>query len=55
MKPEHVHLDSVSAGLGCGCLQVTFQACNVTEARILYDQNLVLAPLVVSYIRSVLT
>ncbi|XP_002168552.2 glutamate--cysteine ligase catalytic subunit isoform X1 [Hydra vulgaris] len=48
LKPNHVHLDSVVLGLGCGCLQVTFQACNVPEARILYDQQAVLAPIVMA-------
>jgi len=45
IKPNHVHLDSITQGLGCGCLQVTFQACNVPEARTLYDQQAVLAPI----------
>eukprot|EP00111_Clytia_hemisphaerica_P019576 TCONS_00057767-protein len=48
MKPNHVHLDSVCNGLGCGCLQTTFQACNVEEARTLYDQQTVLAPIVMA-------
>lgn len=45
LLPDHVHMDSVTQGLGCGCLQVTFQACNVPEARVLYDQQAVLAPI----------
>ncbi|XP_066931865.1 glutamate--cysteine ligase catalytic subunit-like [Clytia hemisphaerica] len=48
MKPNHVHLDCVTTGLGCGCLQTTFQACNVEEARTLYDQQTVLAPIVMA-------
>jgi len=48
LKPDHVHLDCVTQGLGCGCLQVTFQACNVPEARVLYDQQAVLAPIVMA-------
>lgn len=32
-------------GMGCCCLQVTFQARNLTEARHLYDQLAVLAPI----------
>ena len=31
-------------GMGCCCLQVTFQACNISEARLLYDQLASLCP-----------
>ncbi|XP_054720488.1 glutamate--cysteine ligase catalytic subunit-like isoform X2 [Uloborus diversus] len=36
--PNHVYMDCMGFGMGCSCLQVTFQACNINEARILYDQ-----------------
>ena len=44
---DHVYLDCMGFGMGCSCLQVTFQACNVTEARILYDQLAPLCPIMV--------
>ena len=42
-----VHLDSMSAGMGMCCLQVTFQARDLTESLRLYDQLAVLGPIVV--------
>ncbi|GIY57581.1 glutamate--cysteine ligase catalytic subunit [Caerostris darwini] len=42
---DHVHLDSMGFGMGCSCLQVTFQACNINEARVLYDQLAPLCPI----------
>uniref|UniRef100_A0A2L2YGB8 Glutamate--cysteine ligase n=1 Tax=Parasteatoda tepidariorum TaxID=114398 RepID=A0A2L2YGB8_PARTP len=44
-KPNHVYMDTMGFGMGCSCLQVTFQACNITEARILYDQLAGLCPI----------
>ncbi len=35
-------------GMGCSCLQMTFQAQNINEARQLYDQLTPLCPIVVS-------
>ncbi|CAM0141049.1 glutamate--cysteine ligase [Umbelopsis sp. WA50703] len=37
-KPDHIYMDAMAFGMGCCCLQITFQACNVSEARRLYDQ-----------------
>ena len=34
--------------MGCSCLQVTFQACNIEEAKTLYDQLTALCPILVS-------
>lgn len=36
--PDHVYMDAMGFGMGNCCLQVTFQACNIDEARVLYDQ-----------------
>lgn len=47
-KPDHIYLDAMGFGMGCSCLQVTFQACNITEARHLYDQLTPLCPILVS-------
>ncbi|CAG8834984.1 5058_t:CDS:2, partial [Gigaspora margarita] len=35
--PNHIYMDSMVFGMGCCCLQITFQACNIEEARRLYD------------------
>ncbi|CAH1101819.1 unnamed protein product [Psylliodes chrysocephalus] len=36
--PDHVYLDSMGFGCGYSCLQTTFQASDLSEARVLYDQ-----------------
>ncbi|GFS80159.1 glutamate--cysteine ligase catalytic subunit [Nephila pilipes] len=43
--PNHVYMDTMGFGMGCSCLQVTFQACNINEARILYDQLATVCPI----------
>ena len=45
---DHVYMDAMGFGMGCCCLQLTFQACNITEARTLYDQLAPLCPVMVS-------
>ena len=47
-KPDHVYLDCMGFGMGCSCLQMTFQAYNIEEACHLYDQLTALTPIVVS-------
>ncbi|XP_075235916.1 glutamate--cysteine ligase [Lycorma delicatula] len=47
-KPDHVYMDAMAFGMGCGCLQLTFQACNITEARMLYDQLTPLCPIMLA-------
>ena len=47
-SPDHVYVDAMGFGMGCSCLQVTFQACNINEARHLYDQLTPLTPVLVS-------
>lgn len=46
--PGHVKLDAMGFGMGCGCVQVTFQCCNIHEARMLYDQLAVLCPVLMA-------
>jgi len=46
-KDDHVYMDAMAFGMGACCLQVTFQACNITEARLLYDQLAPLCPILV--------
>ncbi|CAG8601079.1 27302_t:CDS:10 [Gigaspora margarita] len=46
--PGHIFMDSNAFGAGCCCLQVTIQACNIREARKLYDQLAVLGPIMLA-------
>lgn len=45
---DHIYLDAMGLGMGCCCLQVTFQAQSVDEARFLYDQLTPLTPIMVN-------
>lgn len=45
--PDHVYMDAMAFGMGNSCLQVTFQACSVEEARTLYDHLTPIAPILV--------
>lgn len=47
-KPDHIYMDCMCFGMGCCCLQVTFQACNIDEARLLYDQLAHLSPIMLA-------
>lgn len=47
-KENHVYMDAMGFGMGCCCLQLTFQACNIEEARTLYDQLTPLCPIMVN-------
>ncbi|KAI9104115.1 glutamate-cysteine ligase-domain-containing protein [Phlyctochytrium arcticum] len=46
--PDHIYMDAMCFGMGCCCLQVTFQACSVEEARRLYDQLAVVTPIMMA-------
>ncbi|RUP43560.1 glutamate-cysteine ligase-domain-containing protein [Jimgerdemannia flammicorona] len=48
--PDHIYLDAMAFGMGCCCLQITFQACNIEEARRLYDQLATLGPIMVGVV-----
>ena len=45
---EYVTMDCMAFGMGCCCLQVTFQARDLTESLRLYDQLAVLAPILLA-------
>ena len=45
---DHIYMDAMGFGMGCSCLQLTFQSCNIAEARRLYDALVPVAPLMVS-------
>ena len=47
-KHPAVHMDHMAFGMGCCCLQVTFQARDVDESRFMYDQLAVLAPIMMA-------
>ena len=34
---DHIYMDAMGFGMGCCCLQMTFQACSMEEARRVYD------------------
>ena len=46
-KPDHVYMDAMGFGMGCSCLQMTFQACEINEARYLYDHLSPMCPILV--------
>ena len=46
--PDHIYMDSMGFGMGCCCLQLTFQACNVDEARRVYDALVPIGPILVN-------
>jgi Glutamate-cysteine ligase len=43
-----IHMDAMAFGMGCCCLQITFQARDVEESRFMYDQLAVLAPIMMA-------
>lgn len=46
--PDCVYMDTMGFGMGCCCLQLTFQACGISEARTLYDQLAPLCPIMLA-------
>ena len=49
--PDHIYLDAMGFGMGCCCLQLTFQACNVSDARRMYDGLIPVGPILVRFLR----
>uniref|UniRef100_A0A914V6Y5 Glutamate--cysteine ligase n=1 Tax=Plectus sambesii TaxID=2011161 RepID=A0A914V6Y5_9BILA len=47
-KPDHIYMDAMGFGMGCCCLQMTFQAVNLSEARWLYDQLTPITPILLA-------
>ena len=47
-KPDHIYLDAMGFGMGCCCLQMTFQAQSIGEALHLYDQLAPLTPIMLA-------
>ncbi|CAO3626798.1 unnamed protein product [Cunninghamella blakesleeana] len=46
--PDHIYMDSIVFGGSCCCLQVTLQACDINEARAIYDQLAPMAPIMLA-------
>lgn len=47
--PDHIYMDAMGFGMGCCCLQITFQACSVSEARRMYDALVPVGPIMASF------
>ncbi|KAK5987530.1 Glutamate--cysteine ligase [Cladobotryum mycophilum] len=45
---NYIHMDAMAFGMGSCCLQITFQAKNITEGREMYDQLLPLGPIMLA-------
>eukprot|EP00756_Hemistasia_phaeocysticola_P038451 Hpha_TRINITY_DN16758_c0_g1::TRINITY_DN16758_c0_g1_i1::g.79067::m.79067/K11204/GCLC; glutamate--cysteine ligase catalytic subunit len=43
-----IYMDSMAFGMGCNCLQTTFQANSIDEARHVYDQMVVICPILLA-------
>lgn len=43
-----IHMDAMAFGMGCCCLQITFQAQDVDESRFMYDQLAMMAPIMMA-------
>lgn len=43
--PNHIYMDTTVFGMGCCCLQMTYQATHIEEAKVLYDQLAPIAPI----------
>ncbi|KAK4054315.1 glutamate--cysteine ligase [Microbotryomycetes sp. JL221] len=46
--PDHIYMDAMGFGMGCCCLQLTFQACSVSEARRMYDAFVPVGPIMLA-------
>ncbi|KAL9129414.1 MAG: hypothetical protein Q9217_002119 [Psora testacea] len=47
-RVDHIYMDAMAFGMGSCCLQITFQAKNITEGRKLYDQLSPLGPIMLA-------
>ena len=44
---DHIYMDAMGFGMGCCCLQLTFQCCNIEDARRMYDALIPIGPIMV--------
>lgn len=47
-KINHIYMDAMGFGMGSCCLQITFQAKNIDEGRMMYDQLSPLGPILLA-------
>jgi glutamate--cysteine ligase catalytic subunit len=47
-KEGHIYMDAMGFGMGLACLQVTFQCCNIDEAKMLYDKLAPICPILLA-------
>lgn len=47
-KDDYIYMDAMAFGMGSCCLQLTFQAKNITEGRKMYDQLSPLGPVLLA-------
>ncbi|KAH7888688.1 glutamate-cysteine ligase-domain-containing protein [Phlebopus sp. FC_14] len=45
---DHIYMDAMGFGMGCCCLQLTFQSCSVDEARRMYDALVPVGPIMLA-------
>jgi glutamate--cysteine ligase catalytic subunit len=45
---DHIYMDAMGFGMGCCCLQLTFQSCNIEEARRMYDALIPIGPIMLA-------
>ncbi|KAM0752181.1 GCS-domain-containing protein [Meredithblackwellia eburnea MCA 4105] len=45
---DHIYMDAMGFGMGCCCLQITFQACSIGEARRMYDAFVPVGPIMLA-------
>lgn len=45
---DHIYMDAMGFGMGCSCLQVTFQAPCMEDAKRMYDQFIPITPLLLA-------
>lgn len=45
ITPDEIHMDSQHFGMGCNCLQITFETQNIEHAKYLHDSFIPLAPI----------
>ncbi|KAH8919539.1 GCS-domain-containing protein [Atractiella rhizophila] len=46
--PDHIYMDAMGFGMGCSCLQITFQAQDIFEARRIYDALIPVGPIMLA-------
>ena len=42
---DHIYMDAMGFGMGCCCLQVTFQCCDIDQSRRMYDALIPIGPI----------